>query len=209
MQLFRTTEKGWGLRCLDDIHKGTFVCTYAGHLLTEEQSDLRGQVLSDTYFAELDFLDCLKRLIKESAGESTSQTESSCSVATSVTSDEDSSLSKWRKLNTGQKRNIPAIMTNSPSLNQSVRYQRPRQRTHKADQSINIQPSTSANNEAECETICLGDSDDEEEAANMTNVQSNESNSFFDKLQKQYNYLMKDQPECFIMDAKLLGNIGR
>jgi histone-lysine N-methyltransferase SETDB1 len=67
MQLFRTQSKGWGLRCLDDIPKGTFVCTYAGHLLTEEMSDTRGQELGDEYFAELDFVDCLLKLREDSS----------------------------------------------------------------------------------------------------------------------------------------------
>lgn len=30
LQVFNTEKKGWGLRCLDDIDKGTFVCTYSG-----------------------------------------------------------------------------------------------------------------------------------------------------------------------------------
>ena len=35
LQLFKTVGKGWGLRCLDDIAKGTFICTYAGDIITE------------------------------------------------------------------------------------------------------------------------------------------------------------------------------
>jgi histone-lysine N-methyltransferase SETDB1 len=62
LQLFKTANKGWGLRCLDDIPKGTFICTYAGHLLTDELSDTRGQELGDEYFAELDFVECLRHL---------------------------------------------------------------------------------------------------------------------------------------------------
>ena len=62
LQLFRTYNKGWGLRCLDDIAKGAFICTYAGHLMTEDQSDIRGQELGDEYFAELDFIECLMKL---------------------------------------------------------------------------------------------------------------------------------------------------
>ena len=27
--------RGWGLRCLDDIPKGGFICIYAGQLLTD------------------------------------------------------------------------------------------------------------------------------------------------------------------------------
>jgi histone-lysine N-methyltransferase SETDB1 len=62
LQLFKTNNKGWGLRCLDDIPKGTFVCTYAGDILTESQSDIRGKELGDEYFAELDFVECLRKL---------------------------------------------------------------------------------------------------------------------------------------------------
>ncbi|XP_072466615.1 histone-lysine N-methyltransferase SETDB2 isoform X2 [Notamacropus eugenii] len=34
LQVFKTEKKGWGVRCLDDIDKGTFVCTYSGRLLS-------------------------------------------------------------------------------------------------------------------------------------------------------------------------------
>ncbi|XP_030634846.1 histone-lysine N-methyltransferase SETDB2 [Chanos chanos] len=30
LQVYRTHNKGWGVRCRDDLDKGTFVCTYAG-----------------------------------------------------------------------------------------------------------------------------------------------------------------------------------
>ncbi|XP_018613393.1 histone-lysine N-methyltransferase SETDB2 isoform X2 [Scleropages formosus] len=33
LQVFRTQNRGWGVRCLDDIDRGTFICTYAGALL--------------------------------------------------------------------------------------------------------------------------------------------------------------------------------
>lgn len=34
LQLFKTQNKGWGIRCLDDIAKGSFVCIYAGTMLS-------------------------------------------------------------------------------------------------------------------------------------------------------------------------------
>ncbi|XP_069745797.1 histone-lysine N-methyltransferase SETDB2-like isoform X3 [Narcine bancroftii] len=34
LQLFKTHKKGWGVRCMDDIDKGTFVCCYAGRILS-------------------------------------------------------------------------------------------------------------------------------------------------------------------------------
>uniref|UniRef100_A0AAY4EXS0 Pre-SET domain-containing protein n=1 Tax=Denticeps clupeoides TaxID=299321 RepID=A0AAY4EXS0_9TELE len=30
LQVFRTEDRGWGVRCQDDLDSGTFVCTYAG-----------------------------------------------------------------------------------------------------------------------------------------------------------------------------------
>ncbi|XP_063173850.1 histone-lysine N-methyltransferase SETDB2 isoform X2 [Candoia aspera] len=38
LQVFNTEKKGWGVRCLDDLDKGTFVCTYAGRLMTKDES---------------------------------------------------------------------------------------------------------------------------------------------------------------------------
>ncbi|KAK9411005.1 histone-lysine N-methyltransferase SETDB2 [Crotalus adamanteus] len=37
LQVFSTGKKGWGVRCLDDIDKGTFVCTYAGRLMSRDE----------------------------------------------------------------------------------------------------------------------------------------------------------------------------
>ncbi len=34
MMLFRTRHKGWGVRSLERIACGTFVCQYAGELIT-------------------------------------------------------------------------------------------------------------------------------------------------------------------------------
>ncbi|XP_078416727.1 uncharacterized protein LOC144692043 [Cetorhinus maximus] len=33
LQLFKTKKKGWGVRCMDDVDEGTFVCCYAGRVL--------------------------------------------------------------------------------------------------------------------------------------------------------------------------------
>lgn len=34
--------RGWGLRALDDIPMGTFVCTYAGQILNEDMANKVG-----------------------------------------------------------------------------------------------------------------------------------------------------------------------
>ncbi|KAH0621781.1 hypothetical protein JD844_023408 [Phrynosoma platyrhinos] len=38
LQVFNAEKKGWGVRCLDDIDKGTFVCTYSGRLMSRDES---------------------------------------------------------------------------------------------------------------------------------------------------------------------------
>lgn len=39
LQLFKTPQKGWGVRCLNDIPKGAFVCIYVGNLLNGDDAD--------------------------------------------------------------------------------------------------------------------------------------------------------------------------
>uniref|UniRef100_A0A8D0VMX7 Histone-lysine N-methyltransferase SETDB2 n=1 Tax=Sus scrofa TaxID=9823 RepID=A0A8D0VMX7_PIG len=39
LQVFKTEKKGWGVRCLDDIDRGTFVCIYSGRLLSRSNTE--------------------------------------------------------------------------------------------------------------------------------------------------------------------------
>ncbi|NXK62323.1 SETB2 methyltransferase, partial [Sylvietta virens] len=47
LQVFNTEKKGWGVRCLDDIDRGTFVCTYSGRLMSREVSGDAKQELKE------------------------------------------------------------------------------------------------------------------------------------------------------------------
>ncbi|XP_071394128.1 histone-lysine N-methyltransferase SETDB1-B-like [Centroberyx affinis] len=38
LQVFKTRDRGWGVRCLDDVAKGTFVCTYSGRVVRGEKN---------------------------------------------------------------------------------------------------------------------------------------------------------------------------
>ncbi|KAL9259822.1 Histone-lysine N-methyltransferase family member SUVH9-like protein [Drosera capensis] len=40
MEVFRSRETGWGVRTLDLIHAGAFICEYAGVVLTKEQAQI-------------------------------------------------------------------------------------------------------------------------------------------------------------------------
>ncbi|GIY26904.1 histone-lysine N-methyltransferase eggless [Caerostris extrusa] len=62
LQMFKTYRKGWGIRCLDDLDAGTFICIYAGQLLTEEGADEDGNRFGDEYLAELDHIEVAEKL---------------------------------------------------------------------------------------------------------------------------------------------------
>uniref|UniRef100_A0A0N5B1B6 MBD domain-containing protein n=1 Tax=Syphacia muris TaxID=451379 RepID=A0A0N5B1B6_9BILA len=55
IELFKTKYCGWGIRTLVDIPAGTFVCNYVGMILTDNQAEMQGQLVGDTYFANVDF----------------------------------------------------------------------------------------------------------------------------------------------------------
>ncbi|XP_041367183.1 histone-lysine N-methyltransferase eggless-like isoform X2 [Gigantopelta aegis] len=61
LQCFKTEKKGWGLRCLDDVPSGSFLCIYAGQLLTEKGANEDGKQYGDEYLAELDFIEVVER----------------------------------------------------------------------------------------------------------------------------------------------------
>ncbi len=62
LQVFKTVSRGWGLRCLNDVPKGSFICVYAGDLLTEQNANIAGDNYGDEYFAELDYIEVVESL---------------------------------------------------------------------------------------------------------------------------------------------------
>ncbi|XP_077822928.1 histone-lysine N-methyltransferase EHMT1 isoform X21 [Macaca mulatta] len=51
LQLYRTRDMGWGVRSLQDIPLGTFVCEYVGELISDSEADVREE---DSYLFDLD-----------------------------------------------------------------------------------------------------------------------------------------------------------
>uniref|UniRef100_A0A7J8ED22 [histone H3]-lysine(9) N-methyltransferase n=2 Tax=Molossus molossus TaxID=27622 RepID=A0A7J8ED22_MOLMO len=51
LQLYRTQDMGWGVRTLQDIPVGTFVCEYVGELISDSEADVREE---DSYLFDLD-----------------------------------------------------------------------------------------------------------------------------------------------------------
>nr|XP_014342069.1 PREDICTED: histone-lysine N-methyltransferase EHMT1 isoform X4 [Latimeria chalumnae] len=51
LQLYRTEKMDWGVRALQDIPQGTFVCEYVGELISDAEADVRED---DSYLFDLD-----------------------------------------------------------------------------------------------------------------------------------------------------------
>ncbi|XP_072421631.1 histone-lysine N-methyltransferase EHMT1 isoform X2 [Chiloscyllium punctatum] len=51
LQIYRTNRMGWGVRSLQDIPKGHFICEYVGELITDAEADVRED---DSYLFDLD-----------------------------------------------------------------------------------------------------------------------------------------------------------
>ncbi|CAH2224914.1 histone-lysine N-methyltransferase SETDB2 isoform X1 [Pelobates cultripes] len=50
LQVFKTKSKGWGVRCLDDVDSGTFVCTYAGRIFVRSfDTDSNKMAIGSTF----------------------------------------------------------------------------------------------------------------------------------------------------------------
>lgn len=68
LQIFKTIEKGWGVRTLHDIPRGAFICTYAGVVLDDKTADEQGVKFGDTYLADLDLIENLEDAKNENRG---------------------------------------------------------------------------------------------------------------------------------------------
>lgn len=62
LQVFFTEKKGWGVRTLVDIPKGSFVCTYVGAVYTEKEAEMDGIKYGDEYLAELDYIETVEEI---------------------------------------------------------------------------------------------------------------------------------------------------
>ncbi|XP_052440079.1 histone-lysine N-methyltransferase SETDB1-A-like isoform X3 [Carassius gibelio] len=62
LELFMTQHKGWGIRCKDDVAKGTFVCVFTGKIVNEDRVNEDDTVSGNEYLANLDFIEGVEKL---------------------------------------------------------------------------------------------------------------------------------------------------
>ncbi|UYV70584.1 EHMT1 [Cordylochernes scorpioides] len=51
LQIFRTKKKGWGVRTLGPVDKGTFICEYIGEIISDKEAD---HIKNDSYLFDLE-----------------------------------------------------------------------------------------------------------------------------------------------------------
>jgi hypothetical protein len=62
MEVFKTPDRGWGVRCLDDIPQGTFVAHYCGMVLSDTAAEELAKKSShtDAYLVDLDYVEVVE-----------------------------------------------------------------------------------------------------------------------------------------------------
>ncbi|XP_017890661.1 histone-lysine N-methyltransferase eggless [Ceratina calcarata] len=228
LQVFKTAPRGWGIRCLNDIPLGSFICIYAGRLLTEQGANEGGKNYGDEYLAELDYVEVVEG-IKEGYESDVLEPEMPLSTPedknklltsededtskTNADSDEDFNISKYVNFN---------VDSAGPS---SIRKRLRKRKRDDGNQDgseensedgsgIKIPDSTSkSTNESRSNEDGIIMSDEEETRGGRREPsrfeptveppQINES-----KFKSVRDFFGEDEA-VYIMDAKTTGNIGR
>ncbi|KAM5182436.1 histone-lysine N-methyltransferase SETDB2-like isoform 2-T2 [Mantella aurantiaca] len=144
LQVYKTNDRGWGVRCLDDLDKGTFVCIYAGRILIKS-SDVDTQDTSPCAIKTDDnqstSIFCTRKrhislsdseVINLPANPSSSQTPRNTQV-TSGCSGHQPKFTCRNKLRRFQERNVEFSSVTRPKTKTSIIQKRRRQLMEKGE----------------------------------------------------------------------------
>ncbi|XP_021695283.1 histone-lysine N-methyltransferase eggless [Aedes aegypti] len=201
LQVFKTSNRGWGIRCLNDVAKGSFICIYSGHLLTEEAGnticEMNENKAGDEYFADLDYIETVEQL-KE--GYETDVVESD-SEADSDEPDYDA------KQDSGASDDDFTASTNPTDAAVKTRSQVRRDSRSSAQKSESKSEKKSSKKKEDNKN----GSDDEREMVNLipnSDMTKGDAPSPAIKYRSVRKYFGKHE-QIYIMDAKKSGNLGR
>ncbi|XP_069357080.1 uncharacterized protein [Maniola hyperantus] len=215
LQVFKTMNRGWGIRALNDVPKGAFLCIYAGNLLTDATANLDGLNEGDEYLAELDYIEVVEQM-KEGFEEDIpdkikAKDKKELAKKTTEEDDSSSSSSSSSEEETGSNKNEREDGDFEPGFigygvaefNKRLRRRNSKKEAEEAKQQ---EKEKGANADDECITI----SDDEEvrEPSCFTAAAGMGKNQFISKY-RSVRTLFGEDEACYIMDAKVQGNIGR
>ncbi|KAI4455353.1 histone-lysine n-methyltransferase eggless [Holotrichia oblita] len=220
LQIFQTDMKGWGIRCLNDIPQGSFICIYAGVLLTEDMANRDGKFYGDEYLAELDFIETAERT-KEDYEEDPYHDEVEKDLKTPERSpeesgpdDEDDDEEDDIITNTADDRDfIPAnFLARKPQHEDSgirtrLRKRQPEKVVVKQEKKILITAKPTDDND----TVMISDDEDyaPREPSSFNPKQDSSLGDGDERKYKSVRELFGTAEDVYIMDAKNTGNIGR
>lgn len=185
LQVFKTGNRGWGLRCLNDVPKGSFVCVYAGDLMTEQHANEAGDNFGDEYFAELDYIEVVESLKEGYEPE--------------AVKDDDYEDDDYHKDDDSPDEEF--VGRSSTEHSKQTRYNT---RTRNTD----VRKSTASSQSGSQRKDEEG-SDDEEERQQISFVPDANTEELATPKFKSIRKAFGKDENVYIMDAKKTGNIGR
>lgn len=235
LQVFKTGPRGWGIRCLNDIPHGSFICIYAGTLLTEQGANEGGKNYGDEYLAELDYVEAVEG-IKDGYESDVQDPDLQGDTADDVTEkstaaseeDEDTAreaLDSDEDFNIGK--NINLNMDPASSIRKRLRKRKKDEAedrggseetsedgsTTKDSENSSVKPivTTQDEQQADCDLITISDDEDDanvrrEPSRFEPSVKPAQLSSPQSKSVREY---FGEDEAVYIMDAKTTGNIGR
>ncbi|KPI96426.1 Histone-lysine N-methyltransferase eggless [Papilio xuthus] len=232
LQVFKTDRRGWGIRALNDVPKGAFLCVYAGNLLTDATANLDGLNEGDEYLAELDYIEVVEAMkegyeedVPESLKENDDESDSSESSEEDDSSEEKKSKTRSSKDEDDEFR--PGYVDLPLKFNKHLRTREKCKKEKEDDEMIEKKKEKAKEKEKEVEKEekkeikkdgdnenenedCITISDDEEvrEPSSFSVQEGMDSKQLVSKYRSVRSYFGKDEA-CYIMDAKVQGNIGR
>ncbi|XP_063701823.1 histone-lysine N-methyltransferase eggless [Culicoides brevitarsis] len=187
IELFKTFNMGWGLRATTDIPKGTFICIYAGYLLTDEKANTDN---GDEYFADLDYIELVEQLKNGYESDAPEMTDPESDYDPNEDSmDGDRDFRPSNGVSSGNTRSVRSTRS-SKNVDQLMERAKVKDNSKPASRS-------GSDDEDSREKISLMPNSDPDAEENV--------NSKYTSLRKLYG----KNESVYVMDAKICGNIGR
>ncbi|CAF4887531.1 unnamed protein product [Pieris macdunnoughi] len=215
LQVFKTPNRGWGIRALNDVPKGCFICIYVGNLLTDATANLDGLNEGDEYLAELDYIEvveqtkegyeedipeAIKALDKKEGNQTSEESES----------EEEEEEEEEAKSQSEDEEFKPVGYSPIPEaihFNKRLR-KRKMEEENKTIKSEVKQDETEKEGNGEDGCITISDDEEVREPSSFTAAAGMGQGDFVSR-HRSVRKLFGEDEACYIMDAKVQGNIGR
>lgn len=177
---------------------GSFICCYAGNLLTEQTANEAGENLGDEYFAELDYIEVMENYKEGYEAEAPEMSDGSAD-------DEDFDIEKASHGNNDDSDDDFVSSERYSSAEPVKKAYRTRQQKKES----NAKQKEAKTKQQKKQTNGSDDDDNERQVRNIMVSDSVSMNDDDDDRSKTFRKLFGPNENVYIMDAKKAGNIGR